>query len=112
MEPSALSESPNVEEVVVFRLGSVGENGSIGGGSGSTSGVVGGLMLVSAYGSISPDAGARYSDGEVALLPWECGRNESEELDEELPLNAGARNVDGVPRSDEAAGSIITGFAF
>lgn len=67
-------------------------------------------MLVSSYGSTSFGHGEGGSVGEVALLPRDCGRDESKEVDEELVLSDGIRSFEGVPGFDETAGSIMTGF--
>ena len=67
-------------------------------------------MFVGSRGSTSLVAGGGDPDGEVALLPRDCGRDESKELDEELALSDGARSLGGVPALDEAAGSMIVGF--
>lgn len=100
-----------MDEVPLFRGPPSGESVLLR-GSGSRSGEVGGLMLVTSYGSTSLVAGGGDPDGEVALLPRDCGRDESKELDEELVLSDGARSPGGVPVLDEAAGSTIVGFAF
>ena len=67
-------------------------------------------MLVSSYGSTSFEKGEGGSVGEVALLPRDCGRDESKEVVEELVLSDGTRSFEGVPVFDETAGSIMTGF--
>lgn len=66
-------------------------------------------MLVTLYGSTSFGHGEGGSVGEVALLPRDCGRDESKKVDEELVLNDGIRSLDGVPGFDETAGSIMSG---
>lgn len=67
-------------------------------------------MLVSPYSSTSFGHGEGGSVGEVALLPRDCGRDESKEADEEPVLRDGIRSLDGVPGFDETAGSIMRGF--
>ena len=91
----------------MLRACSSGMNGFVG-GSDSASGVTGGLMMVS---STSLGVGKGDSEGDVALLARECGRDESKELDEELVLSDGMRNLGGVPELDESAGSTMVGFA-
>ena len=110
-DPSTLCESPIVEEEVIFRARSCGSNGFVG-GSDSASGMVGGLILVSSYGWTPLGVGKGDSDGEVALLPRDCGRDESKELDEELVLSDGTGSLDGVLGLGGAAGSMMIGFAF
>ena len=82
------------------------------GGGDSASSVVGGLMLVNSYGSPPLRAGEGYSDSDVALLPRDCGRDESKEADEELVGSGGVRRPDRGPAVGEAVGSTMTGFAF
>ena len=65
-------------------------------------------MLVS---STSLGVGKGDSEGDVALLARECGRDESKELEEELVLNDGLRSLGGVP-GVESTGSTMIGFAF
>lgn len=77
------------------------------GGRGSTSEGVCGLRL---EGSCD-GTGDEDSDAEVALLPRDCGRDDSKELDEELVLSDGLRRRGGVPESGEAVGSTMIGFA-
>ena len=68
----------------MFRACSFGINGLLG-GSGSVSDLAKGLSLY----SLSVGAGEGDPDGEVALLARDCGRDESEEVDEELVLSDG-----------------------
>lgn len=80
-------------------------------GSGSKSSGVGGLRLVGSDGSTSLIPGEEDSDGVVALLSRDCGRDDSKEVEEELVLSDGLRSPGDVSGLDEAAGSIMTGFA-
>ena len=82
------------------------------GDSGSAPGVVGSLKVVCSYGSTSLGVTEGDSHGEVALLPRDCGRDDSKELDEELLLSDGVRRFKRGPGLGEAAGSIMIGFAF
>lgn len=68
-------------------------------------------MLVIPYRSTGLVTGEDDSDGEVTLLPRDCGRDDSKEVEEELVLSDGVRSPGVVPTMDEAAGSTMTGFA-
>lgn len=69
-------------------------------------------MLVDPYCSTGLVAGEEDSDGEVTLLPRDCGRDDSKEAEEELVSSDGVRSPAVVPALDEAAGSTMTGFAW
>ena len=79
-EPSALCKGRVVVESVILRTCSFDTNGFVG-GSGPASGVPVGLMWVS---STSLGVGKGDSEGDVAVLARDCGREESKELDEKL----------------------------
>lgn len=70
-------------------------------------------MLFISYGSTCLMAGEEEdSDGEVALLPRDCGgRDDSKEVEEGLVLSDGLRRPNVVSALDKAAGSMMTGFA-
>ena len=68
-------------------------------------------MLVIPYRSTGLIAGEDDSDGEVTLLPRDCGRDDSKEVEEELVSSVGVSSPGVVPAMDEAAGSTMTGFA-
>ena len=70
----------------------------------------GGEMSESSCESPFSGLGGEDSDGEVALLPRDCGREDSKELDEELVLSDGARCLGRDSSSDEATGSMMIGF--
>ena len=109
-EPSALSGGLFVDDIVVCLACSLDKSWLVG-GSDSSFGVTGSLMLVSAT---SLESGEGDSNVEVALLARDRDRDDSKELDEELVLSEGVRSPDGVPgldELDEAAGSTMIGFA-
>ena len=108
--PYTLPEGNSRDEVVLFRDRSLSK-GRLFGGNGSKSGAVRGLLLASSCNSTPLMAGEETSDGDVALLPRDCGRDDAEVSDEELVLSDGARSLGGVPRLADAAGSTIIGFA-
>lgn len=99
-EPSTGSEVTEGIGRAVFEVGS------------SWFGGFGGEMSETLCESAFLGLGGEESDGEVALLPRECGREYSKELDEELVLSDGARSLGGGDSSsDEATGSMMVGFA-
>ena len=109
-ELSAPSEGTVVDAVLPFQDGSFGESVLLRGRS-STSGGVGALILSMSYGSTCLVAAEEGSDGEVALLPRDCGLDDSKEEEEGLVLSDGVRSPGVVPALDKAAGSTMTGFA-
>ena len=110
-ELCALSEGTVIDAVLPFRDRSFDESVLLGGRSSRSRGV-GGLILFISYGSTFLVLGEEEdSDGEVALLPRDCGRDDSKEVEEGLELSDGGRSHGVVPALGKAAGSMMTGFA-
>ena len=111
-ELCALTEDTIVDAVLPLRDRSFGESVLLRGRS-SRSGGVGALILFISSASTCLMAGEEEEDSDdvVALLPRDCGRDDSREEEEGLVFSDGVRSPGVVSALGKAAGSMITGFA-